>query len=440
MKYSQFRNLVLSFVITLCLVSGTADARSKRKHIFKTRSQQTVTIRDSDPLPEKIQQILNNAGLSRTPASIEFVSLSDGKVLYEKNPELLLNPASNAKLVTAAAALKTLGPDYTFRTEFYSDTPLRDGKIHNLWIKGFGDPVFVSEELETVVSALTSAGLKQITGQVAVDDTYFDRSHLTTYLSDRGDKLYTISTGPLCFNFNRSASKAIRNGKFGDQLFLSEGVLDPASYTGTVIMQSLAKNGVVFSRNGGLKRQSVPSNAMLLFCHNSPPVREILKGMGKFSNNFIAEQMLKSVGAVRFGPPGSTEKGRRVLNDYMISLHIPPSSFVLDNGSGLSKLTRLSSAQLVQILVDLYKSPWRQEAISSLSVGGVDGTLRHRFRRSALKGKVFAKTGTLNGVSSLSGYLGNKVAFSFVFNDLKVSLPKLRKAEEKILEEVYRSF
>jgi D-alanyl-D-alanine carboxypeptidase/D-alanyl-D-alanine-endopeptidase (penicillin-binding protein 4) len=457
-----------------------------------------VSAADSAKTPNtpkiKIEKILAASGLSRSRHSIQIVSLPEGKVLYEKNPDLALNSASNVKLVTAAAALRALGPDYTFKTEFYSDTLIdRDGKIRNLWIKGYGDPLFVTEELDSVVKHFLASGLRRIEGQVFVDDTYFDRYHLTTYLSDVGEKIYSIVTGPLSFNFNTIEIKARPGARLGDQPIIAiepstryvtvqnrartvgrgvkplleanleetennaitihgsiprtirevsfrRGILDPATYTGTVILETLEKEGVEIPAS--LKREAVPRNALLILTHSSPPLREILKGLGKFSNNFIAEQLLKTLGAARLGPPGSSAKGLEVLRSYLDSLGIRRDSFVLDNGSGLSKLTRLSAAQLIRVLKDLYDSPWRQEVISSLSVAGVDGTMGTKMKNSRLTGKVFAKTGTLNGVTALSGYAADgrrEVAFSFLFNDFSVSLEKVARVEEAILKTVLES-
>jgi D-alanyl-D-alanine carboxypeptidase/D-alanyl-D-alanine-endopeptidase (penicillin-binding protein 4) len=445
-------------------------------------------------LEQKIDRILASAGLSRSRHSIQIVSLPDGKVVYERNPDLAINPASNVKLVTAAAALRELGPDYTFKTEFYSNTLInREGGIRNLWIKGFGDPLFVTEELESVVNRFRAAGLEKIDGPVFVDDTYFDRYNLTTYLSDIHERIYSIITGSLSYNFNTIEIKARPGARLGDQPIISiepatryvklknqaktvgkgtepllkaelkeaegneviiqgslprtirehsfrRGILDPATYTGTVVMEALEKSGV--SLQGGLKREAVPRRALLILSHSSRPLREILKGLGKFSNNFIAEQLLKTLSAARYGPPGSTSKGLEVLREYLTSLGIPRESFTLDNGSGLSKLTRLSSSQLIRILLDLYVSPWRDEAISSLSIAGVDGTLGSRMRGSSLAGKIFAKTGTLNGVTALSGFVidgGRQIAFSFLFNDMNSSQEKVTRAEEAILKTVLES-
>lgn len=469
----------------------------------------------SSPLQERIESILKLNGLGGSDHSIKIVSIPDGRVLYEKNPERALNPASNIKLITMATALKELGPSYTFPTEFYSQSLVdKEGKIPNLWIKGYGDPSFDPGELEDLVRRFKAAGLKAIEGDVFVDDTYFDRNHLTTYIADVNEKLYSIVTGPLSFNFNSiriHAKPARRLGEKpqitldpptqyisieneaktaweGAQVDLDaevkkvaeketkakskipsflkaapkersviqirgtiprtiqdynfqRGVPDPAIYTGTVILEALQRQGIRVK--GALRREAVPSDALLLFGHSSKPLNEILKSLGKFSNNFTAEQLAKAIAAKKYGPPGSIPKGMRALREYLESLGIPHKSFVLDNGSGLTRLSSVSADDFIRLLYDIYVSPWRDDFVASLAIGGVDGTLARKFHGGKVTGKIHAKTGTLNEVKALSGYLFDdraRLAFSFLFNEFNVPMDNIAKAQEQILESVLDSF
>lgn len=471
-------------------------------------------------LSDRIDFILKQNGLASSDLSIKIVSIPDGRVLYEKNPDSNLNPASNIKLITMATALKELGPSYTFPTEFYSQSLVdKDGSLPNLWIKGYGDPSFNSEELDDLVRRFKAAGLKRIDGDVFVDDTYFDRNHLTTYIADVNEKLYSIVTGPLSFNFNSiriSAKPARRLGekpqitldpptqyvsieneaktaweganvdldaevkkeepKTGthskskprikmpsflrstskernviqirgtiprtiQEYNFQRGVPDPAIYTGTVILEALQRQGITV--RGALRREAVPHDGLLLFSHSSKPLSEILKSLGKFSNNFTAEQLVKSVAAKKFGPPGSLPKGLKAMRDYIESLGVPRKSFVLDNGSGLTRLSSVSADDFIRLLYDIYVSPWRDDFIASLSIGGVDGTLARKFKGGKVTGKMHAKTGTLNEVKALSGYLFDdraRLAFSFLFNDFGVPMDNIARAEEEILETVLDSF
>jgi D-alanyl-D-alanine carboxypeptidase/D-alanyl-D-alanine-endopeptidase (penicillin-binding protein 4) len=486
-KTCQFFALFLSFVIPSFALTGSASPSS---------------------LNERIAYILKQNGLAGSGMSIKIVSIPDGRVLYEKNSGQALNPASNIKLITMATALRELGPSYTFPTEFYSDTLIgKDGKINHLWIKGYGDPLFVTEELEDLVRRFKAAGLKRIDGQIYVDDTYFDRYGLTTYIADVNEKLYSIMTGPLSFNFNSIKIRAKPARRLGEKPMITlepptqyvsveneaktawvgasaeldaevrqerppsakkkeereknvirirgtiprtireyefrRGVPDPAVYTGTVILEALQRHGIAIK--GGLRREAVPENALLLFSHSSKPLREILKSLGKFSNNFTAEQLVKTIAAKHFGPPGSIPKGLKVLREYLESLGVSKKDFVLDNGSGLTRLSRVSASDFIRLLHDIYVSPWRDDFIAALSVGGVDGTLARKFKGGRVTGKMHAKTGTLNDVKALSGYVFDRkarIAFSFLFNDFGEAVPmdNIARAEEEILETVLDSF
>jgi len=465
-RYCQF---FITFFLIVCLASSSF---AKGNHPHKSRTKQYSHRHEGlqvppGPLSKQIEWLLRAYELSDATVSMKVVSLSDDKIIYAKNPDLALNPASNMKLVTEATALKELGGNYIFKTEFYSDTSLdMNGKIHNLWIKGYGDPLLVTEELESMIDDLIAIGLKEITGSVYVDNSFFDKNANTTYVSDRGDKIYNIVTSPLAFNFNRNMIRARSNSGMGDEdsyevkklprQKMKKGSFkkhvrvskhnirqcfsDPSLYTGSVIIEEMEKRGLRINQNRSTPQKGlVPLEAKRLLTHNSPPLREVLKGMGKFSNNFVAEQVLKTISAEKSGQSGSTTEGAEMMKNYLVSLNIPKNSFSLDNGSGLSKNNRLSAAHFVTLLERVYHSPFRNDFLESLSVGGIDGTLKKRMKSPFLYGRVFGKTGTLNGVSTLSGYFigeNKKLAFSFLLNDLTISNNKANRAKEEILKTI----
>ncbi|MBI2083384.1 MAG: D-alanyl-D-alanine carboxypeptidase/D-alanyl-D-alanine-endopeptidase [Deltaproteobacteria bacterium] len=438
-------------------------------------------------LSQKIDEILQHQRLLSAKVSMQIIRLSDGAILYEKDPDRLLNPASVSKLVTAAAALQILGPDYQFRTEFYTDQEKAEGVFHHLWVKGYGNPLFVTEELEMLIQTIQSKGWTKVEGDFLIDDTFFNHDHPVTYFSDESEKVYRVVTGPLSFNFNtveifvrpashrgvpaliqlkpetqyfsvvnqtktdgRRASVSSSLEVQGQRLIVEgrvplrsrgasfrQAVSEPTLYTGTVIREAMERAGISFG--GHIRREPVPIAAKPVLQHLSAPLPTLMRAMGKLSNNFVAEQLFLALGAARYGPPGVLDKGSRAAAEYLASLGVS-NNYYVENGSGLSKLSRLSSNQIIAVLRELYQKRWREEAISSLSVGGIDGTLRRRFR-GMLKGKVFGKTGSLNQVVSLAGYLfveEEPVAFAFLFNDFSASPHRIQRAEEKILEAVYK--
>ena len=440
-------------------------------------------------LRHNIDQIIATAKQCPEKLSVKIVRLSDAKTLYQHEADEPLNPASNMKLVTIAAALRRLGPDFTFKTDFYTTTS-SNGALQNLWSKGHGDPLLITEELPRLVASFRAAGIRSIRGAVYVDDSFFDHHSLISDVSNRGSSEYTILTSPLAFNFNglevqvEPAHKVglppvvtlspanyfitvVNQAKTGGgrratvhahldanhQLIITGSVppsrgttlrIDvpqPSGYAAGAIIAALQEAGIRF--DGRILSGLVPSEATKIFTHESPPLSEVIKSMGKFSNNFTAEQLLKTLGAVLLGSPGSTEAGVRVLQSYFGDLKIPPQSYVLANGSGLSRETRVTASQLVTLLEDMYHSPLRDSFISSLSISGIDGTIRHRLRNGDLRGKIAAKTGSLNGVVTLSGYwfsnTARPVAFSILMNGPGVSLGRVASLQEKILTAVDES-
>lgn len=486
MKFCQtFISVLLALTLVTAVSPFEASARTKVK------KPQTARAKKAPAREQTLVELMAAAGIARGNVSMMVMSLSDGKSLYEHNPDLAVNPASNVKLVTAAAALHELGPDFTFKTEFYADSGVRGGRLKNVWIKGYGDPMLVTEELEAIATRMRAGGLRGIDGDIHVDDSYFDRNPLLSYDADSSEQVFSIVTGPLSCNFNSVVVKACPGIKPGDRPVITtepslhrstlknravttgrgrasikagmeessgtitvqgnmprslpeysvrRGVNDPGLFTGSAIIGTLASKGIEV--RGVVKRGAVPAGAVPVYTHESPPLKEILKGMGKFSNNFIAEQILKTLGAVEFHPPGTTQKGVAVLENYLRSLGIPASSFLLDNGSGLSRRTRMTARQINKILLDIYRTRWKDDWMSALSIAGVDGTLKRRMRGSPLMGHIFAKTGTLNHVHALSGYVihdgsltpGRNLVFSFLFNNVPASPDKLAKFEEKLLQ------
>ena len=161
-----------------------------------------------------------------------------------------------------------------------------------------------------------------------------------------------------------------------------------------------------------------------LYVHTSARLVEVLSALGKYSNNFSAEQMLKALGAHRWGEPGSFESGGRAVAEYLVGLGFSKNDFRIDDGSGLSYDNFLSAAILVRVLEELYKAPeLRTDVICSLALGGVDGTLARRFLNEDHMGRIIAKTGSLANVSSLSGFAFSErsgpMVFSVVTNGIR---------------------
>jgi D-alanyl-D-alanine carboxypeptidase/D-alanyl-D-alanine-endopeptidase (penicillin-binding protein 4) len=198
---------------------------------------------------------------------------------------------------------------------------------------------------------------------------------------------------------------------------------DPPRYLASAFLGKLGEQGIAFH---GQVEKGIAEGPKLrrLYTHTSPPLIQILELLGKFSNNFVAEQVLKALGAQRWGAPGSFESGAKALSEYLVGLGVTRNAFRVDDGSGLSYENTVSASILVEVLKELYQIPeLRTPFLCTLSVSGVDGTLARRFRYDEYVGKVLGKTGSLAGISSLTGIAFSPshgpVVFSVLLNGIK---------------------
>jgi serine-type D-Ala-D-Ala carboxypeptidase/endopeptidase (penicillin-binding protein 4) len=216
-------------------------------------------------------------------------------------------------------------------------------------------------------------------------------------------------------------------------------ITDPTRYTLSVFKEYLTRAGIQVVGNA-FQRGTVPKGAKILVNHKSEPLALALRGLNKFSNNFVAEQILKTLGADKFGHPGTTEKGLRIISQYMRSLGFSLDQYRIVDGSGLSKQNRLTPHQIVNVLEHVHDDlSIYPEFISALGVMGVDGNVRKRMNGVEESQKARVKTGTLNSVSTLSGFFqsgdGERFAFSILMNGLKCQNWKALSIQDKIVRE-----
>ncbi|MBI3015223.1 MAG: D-alanyl-D-alanine carboxypeptidase/D-alanyl-D-alanine-endopeptidase, partial [Candidatus Tectomicrobia bacterium] len=203
------------------------------------------------------------------------------------------------------------------------------------------------------------------------------------------------------------------------RLSLYRSIEQPALYTARTFAKFLEEMGI--SLRGTVRQGMVPPQARVLYTHRSKPLSLILQDMNKWSNNFIAEQLLRTLGSELYGSPGTRENGLQVLRDYLAGIGLPPDSYRLQDGSGLSRENRLSAAGLVFVLGAMYHNfSVQAEFLASLGLLGLDGVVERRFSSSPVRGRLRVKTGSLQGVKALSGYGGSKegevLTFSFLWN------------------------
>ena len=424
----------------------------------------------------------------------KFYSLDRQQVIYSRNSDSLFTPASNMKMFTSAMALKKVGPDYRFHTRLYTLGKIRGTVLTgDLYIKGFGDPSLVTEQMWILVNELKNLPITKIEGNIIADNSYFEgQGRLKTWKSYKGPEAYLAPIGALSFNFNtvtvyvepgkkvgerprvvvdpdvdylRVRNKAVTTGskrsrrklivnrlkrKNHDEILIKGrlpnnvarkrfflNVTDPQKYTASVFKRFLNQAGVQVT--GKIKRGLVPAGAKLVVDHESPPLGRILRGLNKFSNNFVAEQILKTLSAQFMGEPGTTENGVLLLQEYMQELGYSPDQYRMVDGSGLSKTNLVTPDQVIALLEDAHSDlSIFPEFISALGVMGLDGSVMDRMHHKKEAQKIRVKTGTLNHVSALSGYFqsqdGERFAFSILLNDVKCSNGRATKLEDEIME------
>ncbi len=390
---------------------------------------------------------------------------------HQENQKML--PASITKLLTASAVLEHFPPGSKFKTELKSSALQEKSTLKgNLFLVGGGDPSFVSENLWFLVNQFTRTGIKTIEGSIVVDDSLFDSVRYDdSRESVRVDRAYDAPVGAMSFNWN-SVNVFVRpgddsnaivildpesdyytivnrvkttggssaqievdrkwdsktqkeiftvSGKIGKKLkehVVFANIQKPDLWSGANLKSFLLQRGIVVT--GGVQSGTVSSTAKVLAESESKPIEHILSDMNKFSNNYVAEMLTKNMG-LKKKTPGSISSGIQVIREHLKGLGINEEHLSLVNPSGLTRENRMTAKSLWAVL-SYHQNHFSTfpEYLSSLPIGGVDGTLKRRFKDDGLTRKVRAKTGLLNGVTSLSGFAEDKtngmVPFVFMYN------------------------
>lgn len=414
----------------------------------------------SNVLPAKVQQALKANKLGGNSLSLVAIPLNGPGTSIVHNADVSVNPASTMKLVTTYAALELLGPNHQWRTEFYSDGPLKNGVLHgNLYLKGGGDPKLNMEKLWLLMRDLRANGVQQISGDLILDRSHFIHPQLPSFNDDGGDKNKPFLVGPDSLLVNLKAVRMITRTEGGKVSVMMEPPLTnvqidnqvkalPAAkcpgwpdvrfnpvtqYDGTTLIvsgklaegcsaqsylslldhPSYAAGAVraIWQELGGSilgkdRVAPVPKNARLLARAYSPDLAEIIRDINKYSNNTMAQQLFLSLGA-KFRDRADSDDAKaaqRAIRNWLARKGITAPHLVIENGSGLSRAERVSAREMAAMLQAAWNSPYAAEFIASMPLAGIDGTMRKRLKRTGMEGLAHIKTGTLNNVRAIAGF------------------------------------
>lgn len=418
-----------------------------------------------EALPPPVVQALKNARIPLSAVAIIAAPLDARRPTLEHQAGVPMNPASLMKLPTTLAALELLGPAYRWRTEVLATGPLENGILSgDLVLRGSGDPKLTYDRLWLLLRELRGRGLREIRGDLLLDRTAFlPQPHDPAGFDGKPQRPYNVGADALLFNFaalhltlvpeNTSvrvlaeplpAGFRVINqlrltgdkacGEWRDSL---TAVFAPGQLTlagdfprscaeKTWHLAGLPNADLlhgVFTRlwrelggefNGGLRLAPVPAQAVLLATSDSPALGELVRDINKFSNNVMAQQVFLTLGG---GDPAAAEAA---LRGWLAARGLDLPELVMENGSGLSRRNRIAARSLARLLDAAWHSAVMPEFMASLPITAVDGTTRKKYNGNGAAGRAHLKTGSLEGVRGIAGYLldrqGQRLLVVFLVN------------------------
>jgi D-alanyl-D-alanine carboxypeptidase/D-alanyl-D-alanine-endopeptidase (penicillin-binding protein 4) len=427
-------------------------------------------------LPREVGRAFLDAGIPLNHVGIVVQETTKARPLFENDAARPRNPASVMKLVTTFAALDLLGPDYRWKTEAYLGGPLVDGVLHgDLILKGYGDPKITVEQWQSFIAQLRANGLAAVEGDLVLDRSRFalapydpaafDHDPLKPYnvgpdallVNFKSLKLtlapdatgsavvvradppladITLGAAPLlsgdsCADWRLRAAPAIDDR--GDRGAISFGgtypqacgerdwwiaMLDHPHYVRAMFETYFRAAGGRFS--GGVKERTAPKGTPFAVLE-SPPLYDIVRDVNKLSNNVMARQIFLTLATTASASPATTGRAADVVKRWLAARKLAMPGLVLENGSGLSRQERNTASGLNQLLLAANASKVREEFVSSLAVAAVDGTVERRFQNGTVGGQALLKTGSLEGVRALAGYViessGRRFTVVAIVND-----------------------
>ncbi len=409
-----------------------------------------------------VREMIAKNKINTDQVSVVIRDAKTGAMLTSINPDISRKPASVMKILTTYAALLEFGPDFRWPTKFYYSGKYKKGTIYgNLIVKGYGDPTLSSRDVPKIVRRLKRLGIKRIKGDIIIDRGFFgtgDRirsgfdgnrfseynampdalmfdDHLSTVIvGPKGGKIIAYKTTQdqsydLINNIKPTTKSCTGNRAWPRVLVNTKGSRPQVILSGTMSIKcrkrtirrlithsyknfyytlraEILRQGIDF--DGRLKLSETPKSARLLFVHYSRPLIDIVAKTNKKSNNMYARHILLLLGAKYYGAPATEKKGRAAVESILKKAGIKSyGNTFLDNGCGLSRVSTITARTLSDIIQSAnrrFGSKWRK----TLSIAGIDGTIKRRFRNSTAKSRAWMKTGTLKDAKNIAGYVLSK--------------------------------
>lgn len=442
-------------------------------------------------IKSQINEILHDDFFNSALISIDAFDLTAKKSLIKLNSELLLHPASNEKILTSAAALLLKKNNFNFTTDFYYTGNISDSVLYgDIYINGTGDPDFTSSELDSLILQIEQNGIREVTGSLSGDVSFYDSlywgkgwmwddnpssdaPYLTPLVIDKsiikvavkpttiGDyveanllsqnSLLQIVNNAITVYADTSELKVSRDWISRDNSITIKGTLSnsaepdtfevniykPAIYFLKLVRQSFARHNIKF--DGEVNLNPMPDSVKLLI-HFERNAEDVIQNMNKKSDNLSAESLLRLLGFQYFGKPATAENGITLVDSLITLIGFDASNYRIVDGSGLSHYNLITTELVTELLKYLYNQKYDifNLIYSSFPVAGVDGTLEERMTDGLAFNNVHAKTGSLSGISTLSGYLtarnNDLIAFSIFIQNFVGKSDKAKEIQNRICE------
>ncbi|MHB9013284.1 MAG: D-alanyl-D-alanine carboxypeptidase/D-alanyl-D-alanine endopeptidase [Ignavibacteriaceae bacterium] len=377
-----------------------------------------------EELKKRIENILTKVP-NQTVSAIIIFNPQTQDTIFSENVSDTVIPASNTKLFTTATALNLMGGNFILSTKILSVARVRNGVLNgNLYIKGYGNSVFTEQDLIEMVKELKNKGIKEITGNVIGDDSYFDDDYSRDdWINDELTDYRLPPVSALVLDRNRTAVRERVRVRVARRRYrikyvtVYKDVSNPPLFVAQALRAELVRNGI---RVTGMAEKGITPNNAGTLAESTILLKDLIKIMDKHSDNFLAECLFKTIGAVSTGKQGNAFYSTQAVMRFIKDNGIFSKGTSLVDGSGLSRYDLVTVGAIGGVLEKMYFDRKNyKDFYNALSVAGVDGTLRNRMTGTPAENNFHGKTGTLNGVSSLSGYLrltnGTDLIISIVF-------------------------